>query len=219
MTIAHTNHPHIGSRQGALAKAGLRIAAVCALLLATLLVTAEASAAKPLTWAQIEAVVKMRLAGHPGYRQGDLISRVEIEPIFNELLELGFQSAENEELYDSFLREKDPLVRLFATDAGKAFMRQVAAIPHVYDRLERLSWSQTGRAILDDLIARPNGPQLFQAMLTPGGAKATEQTLAADPRGKNFLKPTGHIHTEAELLARMRTAYEQQTRSKPAARK
>jgi hypothetical protein len=161
--------------------------------------------------ARIQAVVVRRLSGDKTYAPGDLISRSRVEPIINELLDLGFHATESEELYDAILPESDRLVRMLKTPGGVKFMRQVSKIPDVYDRLERLSWTEAGRSILNDLIARTDGPQLLAKMLTPAGAKAVEETLAKDSRGRNFLLPTGHIHTAEELLARMLKTYGQTT--------
>lgn len=153
---------------------------------------------------RLEAVVARRLAADKTYAPGDLISRADVEPIINELLEMGLEPANSEELYDAILPENDRLVRLLKTPSGLKFMRQVSALPGVYDRLERLSWTEAGRSLLNDLVARPDGPKLLQSMTTPSGAKAVEQALGKDSRAKNFLLPTGHVHTAAQLLVHLK---------------
>lgn len=164
----------------------------------------DCRAAEKLSAAEIKPLVDRHLSRNPNYRPGDLICRSDVEPIFNELIERGINPVDNqEELYDSFLPDESRLVRTLRSQAGTAFMRQVNRLPGAYDRLERLSWSASGRDMLDELVAADNGAQLFERMMTPEGTEAIEKMLAADPRGRNWRLPTGHIHTEAQLIRRL----------------
>jgi hypothetical protein len=159
-----------------------------------------AAAAEP-DWEKIKEVVERHLRSNVQYRPGDLISRADVEPIFNELLELGLKAPGNvEEMYDSFLPPHDYLVNTFHSTYGRKFMRRVAGLSGAYDRLERMSWTTKGREWLNELIVHPQGPEVFKDMISPAGAKKMEQELAGDPRGKNFLLPTGHVHTAEDLL-------------------
>lgn len=165
----------------------------------------EATAAKPkpLGKAELQRLVATHLTGKPTYVAGDLITQSDVEPIFNELIEQGRTPADNEALYDAFLPDRDFLAKSLRTQEGLKFMRAVAKLPNAYDRLERLSWSETGRRMLGELIAAPEGPKMFEKILTPEGTALIEEALKNDPRGANFQLPTGKIHTAAELLDRL----------------
>ena len=86
-------------------------------------------------------------------------------------------------------------------------MRQVSGIPGAYDRLERLSWVPAGQELLHELIDKPDGVTLFKTMTEPAGMQAIARHLAADPRGKNYTLPTGHIHTASQLMKRLETRF------------
>ncbi len=186
---------------------------VCGLL--CLAAAADAAAAgpekrvakEPLTRAAVEALIDKHLRSNSNYLPGDMLTQTEVEPIFNELIDRGYQSPENEGLYDSFLPQRDPFVKTMRSPQGIAFMRAVSRLPNVYDRLERLSWSPTGRAILAQLMGSADGRKALEQMLSEDGVKVVEETLSKDPRGKNFQLPTGKIHTANELIEHLCELY------------
>src|SRR5689334_20221167 len=78
------------------------------------------------TLAEVKAIVETQLRARTDYAPGDLISRQEVEPIFNELISRGVPLMDGqEELYDDFVPEKSRLVRMLRTPEGIAFMHQV----------------------------------------------------------------------------------------------
>ncbi|MGC3968225.1 MAG: hypothetical protein QM775_12895 [Pirellulales bacterium] len=182
----------------------LRVAAAVALLLG--FVAAECRAADvspsppPLKRKQVEELVSRHLRANVLYAPGDLISQDDVEPIFNELIESGYRSPDTESLYDSFLPDRDPFIKLMRTPEGRMFMRSIAKLPGSFDRLERLSWSETGRKLLDEMIHSNQGKRAFEHILSDEGSKVVENMLAKDPRGQNFRLPTGKVHTANELI-------------------
>lgn len=183
-----------------------RIAASAMLFAAVAAVAVSAVSAaepQPLTRAQIQQVVASHLRSNPDYVPGDLITQGDVEPIFNTLIEQGRPPADNESLYDAFLSDRDHLAKSLRTPEGRKFMRAVARLPNVFDRLERLSWSETGRQMLGELIASPDGPKLLEKILTPEGMAKIEESLRKDPRGGNFQLPTGKVHTADQLIDRL----------------
>lgn len=158
----------------------------------------------------IKSIAEKHFQSNPDYAPGDLISRGDVEAIFNELLDRGLPVSDIVEgLYDDFAPENSFLVRTLRTEEGRKFMRKVHALPRAYDRLERLSWIPAGQEILRELVEEPDGAALFKAMLEPAGLKATAAYLESDPRGKNYSLPTGHIHTAAQLYKRLEEKYPQ----------
>ncbi len=152
--------------------------------------------AAPITVEQIRAIVQKHVSRKRDYVPGDLITRADVEPIFNELLTLDFKfSADQEELYDSFLPDNAPLTRLLRTPQGEKFMRQISHLPGAYDRLERLSWFHNGRDLVDELVDQADGAAVFQAMRKPGGMDSVLTALGAKSQAESFDLPTGHIHT------------------------
>jgi hypothetical protein len=181
----------------ALATVGLILTAV------TFSAAAEKTDARPaegLTFSQIRRVVEKNLTANPRYRPGDLIVRCDVEPIFNELIGLGFMPGDTEELYDAFLPDMAPLIQQLRTDAGRKFMLQIRDIKGAYDRLERLSWLPGGPIALGQMINDPEGVDKLKALTTSAGAAAIRKQFPDDSRATNFERPTGHIHTAEGLL-------------------
>lgn len=164
------------------------------------------AAAKPPAISEVRAIVERHLTSNADYAPGDLISRKDVEPIFDELLSLGLPlAAGQEELYDDFVPDSSALVRALRTPSGRKFMQKIKPIPSVYDRLERLSWNPKGKELIEKLIEDPQGPAILGVMLLPTGRAATAKYLHDDASGKNFSLPTGHVHTAKELLQRLET--------------
>lgn len=188
------------------------------LLAVVLMPSAGAAERNAPTMEQVEKVIADHLARKRDYQPGDLITRADMEPIFNRLLELGVEPANRETLYDQFLPYNSFLASELSMPAGRKFMRQVSKYPNVYDRLERLSWMPAGRELIREMTQRADGPEVLLSLTTPQGAKAVEQIMAGDIRGQNFHLPTGHIHTAEQLIQQLRESHKQDANGKSANR-
>lgn len=182
------------------------VARVACTLVALNLAACGVMAAAP-TLDQAKQVARRILAETPGYQSGDFLSQADVEPVFNALIDLGWQPSENEDLYDNFLPTKAAIVQAFRSPQGKTFMRAAAKFPDAFDQLERLTWLKGGPAMLDGLIASEDGAKWLEYLASPAGAKELEKEFSSDPRGRNFLRPTGHIYTEAKLLDLLDSRY------------
>jgi hypothetical protein len=173
----------------------------------------SSTAAPDASWEQVKAFVERQLRAEPGYRAGDLLDSATLAPVFDELLRLGIRSTSDiEELSDSALPSRSYLVQAFQNPRGQRFMRQVADVPGIYDNLERLTWFPAGRELLDDMVTNPEGPKIARWLMTPEGLKSLQTKFAGDPRALNFHLPTGHIHTEAELLDQLKRSLSRRAR-------
>jgi hypothetical protein len=188
---------------------GSRAAATMGMILTALTLAAptETRAAEGLTFSQIRGIVEKNLKANPRYRDGDLIVRCDVEPIFNELIGLGFMPADTEELYDGFLPDMAPLIQVLRTEGGRKFMLLIRAIDGAYDRLERLSWLPGGSVALGQLINSEDGVEQLRMLTTSAGAAAIRKQFPDDQRAQNFDRPTGHIHTADALLKHLEKAH------------
>lgn len=154
--------------------------------------------------AQLKAMVEQTLAKNPYYSPGQLISRGDADQIFQKLRELNWMTAENQEgLGGSLLGEQSFLVTRLKTPAGRAFMKQIAADPTAFDRLERLSWTVDGRRLIDSFVNSKDGASKFQQLKTPEQLAKVSKQFAADPRTPEFALPTGHVHRAADLVKQL----------------
>ena len=178
--------------------------AVAALMVSLAAPSPSSAEGRRPTVQDVKAIVQRHLSSNPSYRRGDLVTREDVEPIFNDLLKLGIKPFDQqEELYDSFVPADSLLVQVLRTPQGRTFMRKASQSPGAFDRLERLAWIPQGQVLLQQMIASPNGPEQFQRLSSPAGLQLMAKQLGDDPRGRNFSLPTGHIHTEDQLLARL----------------
>jgi hypothetical protein len=162
---------------------------------------------------RLKALVERHLRADPDYVSGDLLTRADVEPIFNELIELGIPPSTGDDgLYNPYLRDDDYLATLLRSPQGRALMREVAVLRGAYDFLERLSWLPAGRSWLRQLAADPNGAKLVADMMTEDGLKKIADAVGNNADARNLSLPTGRVHTEAELLVRLQRMLESQSR-------
>jgi hypothetical protein len=228
--VLMTPQPHFGGRiMRFVTNRYVRVATVAAILTASSLVphgpaaAAERSdapnveskteGARPegLSFPQIRQIVEKNLKANPTYRDGDLIVRCDVEPIFNELIGLGFMPADTEELYDAFIPDMALLIQMLRPESGREFMRQIRDIEGAYDRLERLSWLPGGHVALGQLINAEDAAEKVRLLTSAAGAAAIRKQFPDDQRAQNFDRPTGHIHTAAQLLKHLEKIHKQRS--------
>jgi hypothetical protein len=174
--------------------------------------------AKLPDFAVVEQQTKAHFKAIKDLQAGDLISRDQVEELFEVLARFGWQVADRDEILAQVLSESDPLVKRLRTKAGKKFMRQAAGYPQAYDRLDHLERLSDGRRILDRLIEGPDGYKLIEYLTTSSGGKNMGKMLSEAPGGDKFNKATGRIYTQEQLLDRLKESYTkaQQGSGKPA---
>jgi len=155
----------------------------------------------------VTRIVEKHFAGKPRFERGDIISRFDVEPVIDQLTEIGWRPGDIEELYDAFLPDDATVVVLLRTEAGRQLMKQNGKLPGFYDRLERLTWLADGTRRLRTLLADPKAAEISARWTTPAGAAEMQAQIASDPRGENFALPTGHVLTIDQFLARLKKAH------------
>lgn len=153
---------------------------------------------------QMRTLVQQTLAKNQYYAPGYLISRRDVETLFSQLLKMGLTDTENQEdLAECVLRDNSFLVGRLKTPLGRAFMKQIASSPELYDRLERLSWTPDGRQLIDILLKSKDGATKLQQLRSADQVAKLSQRLAADSRTADFDLPTSRVHTADELIAKL----------------
>lgn len=159
-------------------------------------------------WDEVQKVVDQQLNSVANYQPGDLITRNQVDPIFDKLSRLGWNVADRVEIVNAVKRDDDLMVRQLRSAAGRKFMRQVNAMPLSFDRIDRLDRLTMGPQTVDSLITGPDGYKMIQYMTTSPNGHNLGKMLSQDPHGANFNSPTGRIYTAEDLLGRLNKSYE-----------
>lgn len=177
-----------------------------AFTLAILLAGASVVCAAPasLSPAKVRQVVTDFFGKVPGYRDGDLIDRAQVEAVLAKLKASGCRVPQPEAIAARVLEAGEWLVSELRTPAGRALMRRIARYPGAYDRLDRLSSMPQGKQTIRDLVRGPDGYKMIEYMTTQKGGREMGKMLS---RGSaDFNRPTGRIYTVEGLLAEIEKA-------------
>jgi hypothetical protein len=170
---------------------------------------APKSATAPLpSFDLVTQQVKKILALDSEYQEGDLLTSSKVEKILSKLEQIHWKVADARDIVKLVLSDGDWLAVRLSGGEGKQFMRQVAAIPAGYDRIDRLRGLPDGQRLVSDLIQGPDGFTMIEYMTKTQGGQNLGDYLSEDEGGADFNKRTGRIYTEQELLKRLKTSYE-----------
>ncbi len=207
------------SRGQLTARGWFTVAALVLGLILLLMLTNSSAAAtrmnRPLPdFAVIQGVVKRHFLTETDYTPGDIITRSQVEAALEGVEAVGWRPLGAEAMVKDTLEDQSFLPRSLRTDAGLKFMQHVKRDPGAYDRLDRLSAMPHGRADILAMIKGPDGWKLIDYMTKTEGGENLGKQLSNAPTGKNFNKPTGRIYTEADLISRLKTAYDREAAAK-----
>lgn len=178
--------------------------------------------AEKTSWPKIDQVVEAaekHFKTLANYEPGDILSRGDVEPIFKRLEKLGWKVRDRKPLIEQILPDDAFLVRQVRTAAGRKFMRQVARIPHGYDRLDHLSRLSDADTLIPRLVNGVDGYKMIEYLVEAPGGETMGRMLSNVPNGQNFNRPTGRIYTEKEFIARLKQSYEAEQKRRAEAAK
>jgi hypothetical protein len=189
---------------------GARLAATLTATLATLLLWTGSSAtasqgAKP-DFAAISQAIEAWFAAQPDYQPGDLITRGQVETVFNKLSAAGVDVPDAKAIAARGLANDSFLVRELTKKSGRPFMRRLARIPGAFAHLDRLSTIPRGEQLIRDLIQDKGGDKLIEYMATTKGGHNMGAMMTAVPGGVDLNKATNRIYTVAEFEAALEQA-------------
>ena len=157
----------------------------------------------------VTRAVEAYFASQPDYEPGDLITRSQIEKVFSKLDDAGAAVPHAEQIAERGLDDSSFVVRELSTAAGRKFMRKLAQNPGTFAHLDRLSTIPRGEKLIRDLVRDKDGDKLIEYLATTKGGHKMGNMMAAVPEGSDLNKPTGRIYTVADLVAALKTAWEQ----------
>jgi hypothetical protein len=174
--------------------------AVCAVLV---LSTARPAWGKLPTFDAVEQTAREHFAAKSGYRDGDVITKSDVQPLIKKLEKQGFPVTEKQQGVDPLLPDASPLAQLLRTPAGARLMSQCRSLPNVYDRLERLCRFPAGRALVADIIGQQK-LDVLATLCTPEGAQQLQAHFFPEPAVVNFDTVSGKVYTQAQLIEHLR---------------
>ncbi|MBA4018893.1 MAG: hypothetical protein C0483_17130 [Pirellula sp.] len=169
-----------------------------------LLGSGNADAASLPKYDEVREIVETHFAAKPGYKDGDLVSKGDVEPILKQLAARGFDVRRKEQGAEMLLADGHPLVKLFRTPAGLQFMRKVKDIPDVYDRFARLSSFAAGHAIVVKIINTKN-VAAATLLCSPAAAREIEEMFPNEQACINFEVSAGRTYTVEQYLDHLRS--------------
>jgi hypothetical protein len=177
-------------------------------LTASPLAAAQSAAMPPFS--KVEGVVQRYFEGIEEYQAGDLISRSQVQPLFDHLRILGWSVRDQKSILRDVLDDGDFLVQQLRTKTGRNLILKSKEYPLVLDRLDRVVRMQGGKQLLMDMRKLPFG---YRFLEVKRGFDDLAQLLPKGPSGKSpecedIDKPTGKIYTVDGLLARLKESYE-----------
>jgi hypothetical protein len=141
----------------------------------------------------------------------DLMTRSEATEVLRAVNKLGWDITDQKEILEATLPDNHIMVTTFRTPAGQRFMRQISNRDLMYDRLDRISEVSGGPQLIRDIVKLPDGER-YAKPRSGGGVPDLLDLLPKDAsaqtrRIRDYHKPTGHIYTVDDLLARLEESH------------
>jgi len=174
---------------------------------ACLVASAAADTNKLPTLNEVLTIAQRRFATLPDYRPGDLISRSQVQPIFEDLKGAGWIVRDQAQILALVPSDDEWFVRQLRSASGRTFVRQSARFPLSYDRIDRLSNMLMGHQNVKALMAGPDGYKMILYMTTTPYGRNMGQMLSQAPYGADFNSPTGRLYTAEAFLNRLAESY------------
>jgi hypothetical protein len=164
-------------------------------------------------WDQVQKIVEQQLSYTSDYQPGDLISRRQVNPIFDALATAGWQIKDRSEIANLVCADNDAIIRQFRSfPGGKQFMREVGKSPFGYDRvdsIDRLRGGNTlGESTIELLISTPGGYKNIWNIDTSSKKQISNWMLAPGSGKLDFNAKTGRLYTAKDFLTRLKQSYD-----------
>ncbi len=166
-----------------------------------------ATQAKTPDFDAVAKVVRSHVASRPGYQDGDLVTRSQIEGVIKSVAAAGWKVHNGREIAELGLPDNSFLVRELSSSSGRKFMRKISQLPGGYAHLDRLSSIPRGESIVRDLIRQPGGDEMIAYLATTRGGQNLGKSMSGVRGGVDVNKPTGRIYTANDLLNALQRAY------------
>jgi hypothetical protein len=159
---------------------------------------------QPLDDRALAKVVDEFFLSQPGYQNGDLITRSQIEKVVAKLVSDGVTIKNPENVAKLGLADDSFLVRELSTPNGKRFMRKIAPRAGAFSHLDRLSTIPRGQTTIRDLVRTKDGDKMIEYLATTKGGKNMGGMMAQARGGVDLNKPTGRIYTADDLVTALK---------------
>lgn len=183
-----------------------RLGTLLAMIFCLFAAAPSLSAAEPtITSKEVKEIVHAQLKKKVGYKEGDLLTRADLQPILAKLAARGLPIEEAAIGFDPYLPNDHYLARLFQNAQAKEKMRKIGHIPGIYDRLERLASFPEGQAFIQKIVVESKDTKAAEWLCTSEGAREVEVDFGNNKSIRNFSIPSGRVFNEATFLTHVQT--------------
>jgi len=204
----------------AIAEVSIKRTAAVLLLAGGLLLSGARGAEKEEPFPEfqpIRAMVLQHFSRMPLYREGDLISQGQVQPLLGGLARLGLELPDPKGFIERIPAEGSFLVQQLRTRPGREFMLHLSGSPAAYERLERLAAMKRGKKTVAELIRRgEKGAGVIVYFAEESDGKKMGRLMARRGQSPNFNESTGKIYTVDQLLGELEKLYRQTQQPAPA---
>lgn len=173
------------------------------------------------SFSQVEGVVSDYFSSLKDYRNGDVISKRDVQQVLGQLEALGWRVPDRSEILKRVLDDQHYVVKTLRSPKGRTFMRKISGEKLAYDQLDLSSSLPGGKLLITDLLRSPGADRLFRKGNNVGfqdiAGKIPPSKRSGAPRPQDFSKPTGRIYTANDLIKALKNSYQRSTQSAAAA--
>ena len=162
-------------------------------------------------FAEVERVVLTHFAPSYDFKEGDLITKSDVQPVLAALASIGWQLPHPELILNRVLDDNDFLVKQLKSSKGRRLYDRVAKYPGALDRLDRMREMHGGNKTLEVFVQKtPNNYDLMKTITTTKRGQRFAKDIAKFDDGSKFNTPTGRIYRVSELLPALKQLYDRQ---------
>jgi hypothetical protein len=178
---------------------------------ASLSVAAEKPDANRWKKEKIEKFVTKFFLNIPGFKEGDLITKTQVDSLLKHMSKQGWvvKPAEREAIIDRVLDDNSFMVQQLTTAKGRSFLNRIRNLPNGIDRVERIAEMPKGKRDVQALIYRvPDGHKWIEALTVPKNGVRLNQNFNRSAHGSKMYEETDRLYFAHQLIEELASVVE-----------
>lgn len=166
----------------------------------------DANARNQWKTAKVEKYVTEFFLNAPGYQDGDLISKTQVETLLKQMNKQGWvvKPEDREAIMERVLDDNSFMVKQLTTAKGRSFLNQIRSLPNGIDRVERIAEMPKGKRDVHALIHQvPDGHKWIQQLTVPKAGIRLNQNFKRSAHGSKMYKETNRLYFADQLIEQL----------------